>query len=123
MAIVPDTGDGPLDERTNLLPPQGPRVWWAGVMSGFVVAMGVLMLMAALGLAIGVTALGDPRAATGETASGLGMGAGVWAFMTMLVALFLGGMVSTTVTDRPDRPGALIHAYWCGSWFPCAPSG
>jgi hypothetical protein len=78
-------------------------------MSGFFVAIGVLMIMGALGLAIGVTALGDPRTATGETASGLGIGAAVWAFITMLVALFLGGMISTKVTDRPDRPGAMIH--------------
>jgi hypothetical protein len=109
MAIINDHVEETLDERTNILPPQGPRVRWAGVMSGFFVAIGVLMLMGALGLAIGVTALGDPRAATGDTASGLGIGAGVWAFITMLVALFLGGMVSTKVTDRPDRPGALIH--------------
>jgi hypothetical protein len=109
MAIITDHVEATLDERTNILPPQGPRVRWAGVMSGFFVAIGVLLLMGALGLAIGVTALGDPRAATGETASGLGIGAGVWAFITMLVALFLGGMVSTKVTDRPDRPGALIH--------------
>jgi hypothetical protein len=109
MAIVTDRIDETLDERTNILPPQGPRVRWAGVMSGFFVAIGILMIMGALGLAIGVTALGDPRAATGETASGLGMGAGVWAFITMLGALFLGGMVSTKVTDRPDRPGAMIH--------------
>jgi hypothetical protein len=109
MAIITDHVEATLDERTNILPPQGPRVRWAGVMSGLFVAIGVLMLMGALGLAIGVTALGDPRAATGETASGLGIGAGVWAFITMLLALFLGGMVSTKVTDRPDRPGALIH--------------
>ena len=109
MAIITDHVEETLDERTNILPPQGPRVRWAGVMSGFFVAIGVLMLMGALGLAIGVTALGDPRAATGDTASGLGSGAGVWAFISMLVALFLGGMVSTKVTDRPDRPGALIH--------------
>jgi hypothetical protein len=109
MAIVIDGVEETLDERTNILPPQGPRVHWAGVMSGFFVAIGVLMIMGALGLAIGVTALGDPRAATDETASGLGIGAGVWAFITMLVALFLGGMVSTKVTDRPDRPGAMIH--------------
>jgi hypothetical protein len=101
MAIITDHVEATLDERTNILPPQGPRVRWAGVMSGFFVAIGVLLLMGALGLAIGVTALGDPRAATGETASGLGIGAGVWAFITMLVALFLGGMVSTKVTDRP----------------------
>jgi hypothetical protein len=109
MAITANGVEETLNERTNILPPQGPRVRWAGVMSGFFVALGVLMIMGALGLAIGVTALGDPRAATGETASGLGIGAGVWAFITMLLALFLGGMVSTKVTDRPDRPGALMH--------------
>jgi len=91
MAIVTDHVEAAFDERTNILPPQGPRVRWAGVMSGLFVALGVLMLMGALGLAIGVTALGDLRAATGETASGLGIGAGVWAFITMLVALLLGG--------------------------------
>jgi hypothetical protein len=109
MAITANGVEETLNERTNILPPQGPRVRWAGVMSGFFVALGVLMIMGALGLAIGVTALGDPRAATGETASGLGIGAGVWAFITTLLALFLGGMVSTKVTDRPDRAGALMH--------------
>jgi hypothetical protein len=109
MAIVTNSVDHIVDERTNLLPPQGPRVRWSGVMSGFFVALGVLMIMGALGLAIGVTALGDPRTATHETASELGIGAGIWAFVTMVVALFLGGMVSTKVTDRPDRAGALIH--------------
>ena len=78
-------------------------------MSGLFIAIGVLMVMGALGLAIGVTALGDPREATGDTASGLGIGAGVWAFITLLIALFLGGLVSTKVTDRPDRPGAVMH--------------
>jgi cytochrome c-type biogenesis protein CcmH/NrfG len=79
-------------------------------MSGVFVAIGTLMLLTALGMAIGITALGDPRAATGETASGLGIGAGIWAFITLLVAVFLGGMVSTQVTDSPDRAGAVIHA-------------
>jgi cytochrome c-type biogenesis protein CcmH/NrfG len=79
-------------------------------MSGLFVAIGTLMLLTALGLAIGITALGDPRAATGETASGLGIGAGIWAFITLLVSVFLGGMVSTQVTDSPDRAGAVIHA-------------
>lgn len=78
-------------------------------MSGVVVALGVLLLMGALGLAIGVTALGDPRAATRATASGLGIGGGVWAFITLVAAVFLGGLVSTAVTDQPDRMGAVIH--------------
>ena len=109
MAIVTDRVEETLDDRTNILPPQGPRVRWGGVMSGLFIAIGVLMVMGALGLAIGVTALGDPREVTGDTASGLGIGAGVWAFITLLIALFLGGLVSTKVTDRPDRPGAVMH--------------
>jgi hypothetical protein len=109
MATITEHVEETLDERTNILPPQGPRVRWSGVMSGFFIAVGVLIVMGALGLAIGVTALGDPRWATGETASELGIGAGVWAFITLLIAVFLGGLVSTKVTDRPDRPGAVMH--------------
>jgi hypothetical protein len=98
-----------LVERAPTFPPQGPRVRWGGVLSGVFVALGVLLLMGTLGLAIGVTALGDPRAATGETASGLGIGGGVWAFITLLVAVGLGGLVSTTVTNRSDRTGAVLQ--------------
>jgi hypothetical protein len=123
MALVTDRREDTLDvrtteartngdilvERSPQLPPQGPRVRWGGVLSGLFVAIGVLLLMGTLGLAIGVTVLGDPRAATGETAAGLGIGGGVWAFLTLLVAVGLGGLVSTTVTNRPDRAGAVLH--------------
>jgi hypothetical protein len=40
---------------------------------------------------------------------GLGIGASIWGAITLLLACFLGGMVSTRVTDRPDRGGAFIH--------------
>jgi hypothetical protein len=123
MALITDHREDTLEERTTdaringdvikgrptRLPLRGTRVRWGGVMSGFFVALGVLLLMGALGLAIGVTALGDPRAATSATASGLGIGGGVWAFITLVAAVFLGSLVSTTVTDRPDRTGAVIH--------------
>ena len=87
----------------------GPRVRWGGVFSGFVIALGALLLLTVLGLAVGFTALDDPRVVTGENASNVGLGAGIWAFVTLLVACFMAGMVSTTVTDHPDRPGAVIH--------------
>jgi len=123
MALITDHRDDTIEERTTYaringdviegrptrLPPQDIRVRWGGVMSGLFVALGVLLLMGALGLAIGVTALGDPRAATSATASGLGIGGGVWAFITLLAAVFLGSLVSTAVTDQPDRTGAVIH--------------
>jgi hypothetical protein len=91
------------------VPPVGPRVRWGGVMSGVIMALGVVLLLTALGLAVGITAVGDPRTATSGTATGLGIGAGFWAALTLLVAYFLGGLVSTMVTDRPDRGGALVH--------------
>src|SRR5688572_15413141 len=103
------TNGNTLIERPPRREPRRPRVRWAGVLSGLVVALGVLLLLGTLGLAIGVTALGDPRAATGETAAGLGIGGGIWAFITLLVAVGLGGLVSTTVTNRRDRTGALLH--------------
>jgi hypothetical protein len=109
MAIITEQTNVPELPHTAVVTPLGPRVRWGGVMSGLVVAIGALMLLSTLGLAIGLTAIGDPRAATTETASGLGIGAGIWTFITLLVAYFLGGMVSTQVTDRPDRTGAVIH--------------
>ena len=110
MAIPTEHIQATVVEGRDIIAPVGPRVRWGGVMSGLFVAIGTLMLLTTLGLAIGITALGDPRAATGETASGLGIGAGIWAFITLLVSVFLGGMVSTQVTDSPDRAGAVIHA-------------
>jgi hypothetical protein len=98
-----------FDTPTGAVPPVGPRVRWGGVSSGFFIALGTILLLTALGLAVGITAVGDPRAATNSTVSGLGIGAGIWAAVTLLIAYFLGGLVSTAVTDRPDRGGALIH--------------
>jgi hypothetical protein len=119
MAIPPERIEATVVEPRDILTPVGPRVRWGGVMSGLVIALGTVMLLTAFGLAIGITALGDPRAATGETASGLGIGAGIWAFITLLVSVFLGGMVSTQVTDRPDRVGAVIHAVLVWVLFLC----
>lgn len=94
-------------EHADVRPPVGLRVRWAGVTSGWVMALGTILLLTALGLAIGLTSIGDPR--TGVPTTGLGRGAGMWGGITLLIAFFLGGMISTRVTDRPDRGGAVIH--------------
>jgi hypothetical protein len=72
-------------------------------------ALGVILLLTALGLAIGIAALGDPRTADRDTASSLGIGAGLWGAITLLLAAFVGGLTATRVTDRPDRGGAVLH--------------
>jgi len=71
----------------------GMRVSWGGVFGGVLVALGFLLLMTALGVAVGITS-----AQPGATDAGaLGTGAGVWAAVSLLLALFLGGWVSTRI--------------------------
>src|ERR1044071_9978108 len=71
----------------------GVRVSWGGVFGGVLVALGFLLLMTALGVAVGISA-----AQPGETDTGtLGAGAGIWAGVSLLVALFIGGWVSTRI--------------------------
>jgi hypothetical protein len=92
-----------------ILAAEGMRVSWGGIFGGVLVALGVLLLLAALGLAIGVSAV-DPG---GTDAGTLGTGAGLWAAASLLLALFVGGMVSTLIGAIYDRAtgvfeGALV---------------
>ena len=72
---------------------EGMRVSWGGVFGGVLVALGFLLLMTALGVAVGISA-----AQPGETdAATPGTGAGIWGGLSLLIALFLGGWVSTRI--------------------------
>ncbi|HVJ11713.1 MAG TPA: hypothetical protein VNC62_09105 [Burkholderiales bacterium] len=82
-----------------ILQAEGKKVSWGGIFGGVLVAVGVLLLLAALGVAVGISAA-DP----GQTdASTLGTGAGIWAALSLLLALFVGGMVSTRIGAISDR--------------------
>jgi hypothetical protein len=92
-----------------ILHAEGKKVSWGGIFGGVLIAVGVLLLLTALGIAVGISA-----AQPGETeASTLGAGAGIWAAVSLLVALFIGGMVSTRIGAISDRTtgffeGALV---------------
>ena len=76
----------------------GLRVSWGGVFGGVLLAVGLLILLTALGAAIGISAT-DP----GETDAGtLGMGAGIYAAVSLLLALFFGGWASTRMGAVSD---------------------
>lgn len=78
---------------------EGMKVSWGGVFAGVLVAMGVSMLLASLGVAIGISAVNP-----GETeASTIGIGAAIWGGLQLLIALFIGGMVATRVGAIIDR--------------------
>jgi len=83
------------------------RVSWGGVWSGLLTSLGVLLLLGTLGLAIGISAVGVGTS-EGAGARGLGIGAGVWGFVTLVIALFLGGLIASWVTPM-DRGADAIH--------------
>jgi hypothetical protein len=78
------------------------RVSWGGVWAGFLLSIGISIVLGALGLAIGITVSDVWPGGPGPTARGLGIGAGIWAFLTLVIALFFGGMVAA-------RAGAVIE--------------
>jgi hypothetical protein len=86
----------------------GLRVAWGGVWSGFLVGAGVFLLLSMLGLAIGVS-----TASIGPTeqldAGRLGTGAAIWSGLTLLIALFVGGLVATRSGMVHDRASGFIE--------------
>lgn len=84
----------------------GSRVSWGGVWSGFLIGLGALLLLSMLGLAVGISAV-DVGQESGAT-RGLGVGAAVWGGLSLLISLFLGGMVAARTGPLVDRgPAAL----------------
>jgi len=77
----------------------GLRVSWGGIWGGVLAAVGLLILLSALGVAIGISAVkpGETDTAT------LGTGAGIWGGVSLLLALFLGGLVATRIGAIFDR--------------------
>jgi hypothetical protein len=113
--------DGPVDERRNFprraydrVPEresvmvrdiEGVRVSWGGIWGGVLVAMGVLLLLTSLGLAIGISAV-DPYATDAQP---VGIGAAVWAAISLLLSLYVGGMVATRVGVTIDRTTGMVE--------------
>lgn len=110
---------------------EGMKVSWGGVFAGVLVAMGVSMLLASLGIAVGISAV-EP----GETDAGtIGIGAAVWGGLQLLIALFIGGLVATRVGAIIDRTtgffegmlvwvvSLILMAYLAGSGIASVASG
>lgn len=87
---------------------RGSRIAWDGVWSGLLVAVGVFLLLSVLGLAIGVSAA-DVAPNQAGNARELGIGAAVWSGLTLLIALFIGGMAATRTGMVYDRASGMIE--------------
>lgn len=73
------------------VPLEGFRLSWGGIWAGVLTVMGTLLFLTTLGIAVGISAA-DP----GEgNAAALGTGAAIWSALSLLIALFVGGMAAT----------------------------
>jgi ABC-type transport system involved in multi-copper enzyme maturation permease subunit len=79
------------------------RISWGAILAGAAVAMAIYALLMALGVAVGLSVSDD---VTTET---LGTSAGVWGFISLLIALFIGGWVTTQVTTGESRAEAILY--------------
>ena len=76
----------------------GSRVSWGAVFAGAVVALTLCIFLSVLGAALGLTFLHDTEARAEHVATG----AGIWTIVSLLISLFVGGLVTsrTTVGER-----------------------
>ena len=88
----------------NLIDVHGMSVSWGGIWGGVLIGVGLLFLLTALGLALGVTAV-DPNSDN----SSLGMGAAVWAGISLLLALYIAGMASTRIGAIFDKTTGMFE--------------
>jgi hypothetical protein len=98
------------DARSRLLRDTAAmRLSWPGVWGGVFIGIGVGFLLSALGVAVGISAV-DP---TDIEQKSLGLGASLWAIVSLLIALYVGGLASTRISAVLDRTvgavqGALV---------------
>lgn len=93
--------------RTGLFSTEGIKVSWGGIFGGVMVAVGLMLLLAALGVAIGITAVDPQSTQLGR----LGVGAGIWTGVALLLALFLGGLVASRLGATYDRSTSFFEGF------------
>ncbi|HXG11513.1 MAG TPA: hypothetical protein VNK04_17290 [Gemmataceae bacterium] len=89
-------------EAQDLLPVRS-RVSWGAILAGSVVALAVYLLLSSLGLAVHLTV--DENV----TERALGIGTGIWAVVSLLVSLFLGGWITSQCTAGENRAEAVVY--------------
>jgi hypothetical protein len=83
-----------------------PRLSWGAIFGGAVTALGLWVLLYALGLAAGLTSL-DP--ANPHSARSSGIFTGIWALIAPLIALFVGGWVAGRGSSIFSRGQGATH--------------
>lgn len=89
--------------RAEDLLPVGSRVSWGAIFAGAMVALALYFLLGLIGGAIGLSVSDRLRP------SSVGMGAAIWAILSTVAALFVGGLVTSQFTVGENKTEAAMH--------------
>jgi hypothetical protein len=81
----------------------GSRISWGAIFAGCILALAMYFLLTVLGAAVGVSV------SERMDARQLGMGAVIWAIVTICASLFVGGMVVSQFTVGENKMEAVLY--------------
>ncbi len=89
----------------------GRRVSWAAIFSGVIATTFVQVLLSSLGAGIGANAVD----ANNGVSTGIGVGAGLWMFISTIVSLFIGGWMAGRLSGIPRKTEGMLHGFLTAS--------
>jgi hypothetical protein len=89
--------------RAEDMVPVRSRISWGAIFAGAVIALATFLVLTLFGGAIGLSISDNVERDT------LGTGAATWAIVSMAIALFLGGMVTSQCTVGENKMEAVVH--------------
>lgn len=91
------------DAGAYLRRPLFPAIRWSAVLAGVAVGISVQLVLTLLGIATGLSAAQVPA---GEA---MGIGALIWAALSMLIGAFVGGYVAARMSGLKRRSDGVLH--------------
>lgn len=85
------------------------RISWGAIFAGTVAALSIQLLLTLLGLSIGMWAV-DPAAGS-EGFQGLGIGAAIWALVSFIIALYVGGWIAGRMSGLGSKVDGLLEGF------------
>ncbi|PZV04534.1 MAG: hypothetical protein DCF32_12230 [Leptolyngbya sp.] len=83
-------------------------VRWGPIFAGLVVSIASQLVLTALGAAVGLTNIAGSDAAQ-SNAGDVGAAVGIWSIISLLIALFLGGWITSRACGPMNRKTALLN--------------
>ncbi|HEY9626386.1 MAG TPA: hypothetical protein V6C84_03720 [Coleofasciculaceae cyanobacterium] len=84
------------------------RVRWGPIFAGLVVALSTQLVLSGIGAAIGLTSIAGSGAPRSDAAD-VGSAVGIWAIISLLISLFLGGWITARACGPMSRSTALLN--------------